>query len=989
MPGPSSVGRILRCLLAALPLVVLAPPVRAQTVTSAVVAPRVAARLTLEWPGPVTVRRTDEGLAVRLRFSQPVAADLAARARGLGRWLDGVAPGLDPAEIVLWRVPDVGVALSLDAGRVVIDLVAGAAPAAVPEATAADAESVPASATWPPTPSPRPAGLAAATPGPAAGPEPAAGPPDAAETPRFAVRKVKGGAELAADWPAAVPAAAFVRGGVLWLVFGAEAPPDAVAALAGDAAARPWLGPVEALAQPGFTVLRLRPTAPVRGLERRGGSWRLRLGKGAPAAVRPVIAWPLPEGRLVIRDAAAVVELDDPVVGDRLGVALMSESGRGETLARSTVDLEILPSLQGVAWRARADDVTVRPTDDGVVVARAAEEPMLPAPPAEVAAAAPAQAEPHGPAPAAAEPDPDLVPLEAPEVAAAAADRAAVAPAGAEPAPVAGAAASPIDLVAQVLPAGTTARDRRRQLEEAVVAAAPAPALAARLDLARFLLAQGLAIEAEAALPGDGETVPDTAADSVAALRGVAAFLDGRAEEAAPLLDRTGLDGDPEAALWRAVVAEARGDPAAAADSLARSDRVVLRYPPVLRLRLVPAVATIQLASGATDAALATLDRLRDLPLEPGTRAGLRLLEAEALARQGATREAEAAWTAAEAEGDAVTRLSAGLGRLRDAVARGVTGPGDAAARLAAERGEWRGHPDEAAMLVELGRLRAAAGDPVAALEAWQDAGSRAVDPAGSRQVRRLVEANVAAAITGEGGSVASPPLPSLAFYRRFADLLPTGPALAELERKLALRLAVAGYAGPAQALVDRHPEPAGSAVPRLEATLAVADGLLAEGEPADAVARLQAVGPDEAVPAGLAQRRRLLLGRALVAAGDPAAALAAVEADRGADADRIRLAAAWRLGDWEAVAAASATLLADGTAATAPGMAEIRMARALALARLGRLDELVAMAAAPAGSAAEPVEPALLAMLAPASGGGEPGAAAVAAYLDRAGSFR
>src|SRR5690606_29194213 len=110
-------------------------------------------------------------------------------------------------------------------------------------------------------------------PEPAVGPEPSAGPPaEAVEVmagPQIAMRPGRGGAELVVDWPAPVAAASFERGGVLWLVFDAVAPAATLAALADDPEARKWLGSIETLAHPDLTVLRLRPSVPVRGLERR------------------------------------------------------------------------------------------------------------------------------------------------------------------------------------------------------------------------------------------------------------------------------------------------------------------------------------------------------------------------------------------------------------------------------------------------------------------------------------------------------------------------------------------------------------------------------------------------------------------------------------------------------------------------------------------------------------------------------------------------
>lgn len=113
---------------------------------------------------------------------------------------------------------------------------------------------------------------------------------------------------------------------------------------------------------PEATVLRLDTKVPVSAeAEPTAKGWRLRL--------RPGIARPAPgEGRilrlvdppaLAIETAAKRVVLPAPLLGSEVSVLAASEK-TGRIGPRRFVDLEILPTVQGVAWRASAEDLRAR-----------------------------------------------------------------------------------------------------------------------------------------------------------------------------------------------------------------------------------------------------------------------------------------------------------------------------------------------------------------------------------------------------------------------------------------------------------------------------------------------------------------------------------------------------------------------------------------------------------------------------------------------------
>lgn len=967
-------------------------------------------RLVLEWDGPVMAREVAVEGGLRLQLSRGVEGDLAAALARIPRWLAAIEPSPDRAGLTLRHRPGVAAGLTrAGPGKLIIDFKLQPAASSGPPSTAPDRPAAedpgvadapvadPVDATVIPVPQPRPvlsvvASSAAALPvaappvaavppvaEPSAGPTPPAQPApalpglvDQAAVPGLQARRHGDVVELEITWPEPVPAAAFRRAGQLWLLFGrppSGPAPEAVARVS------PALATLAIRPHAGMTVLTLADPTDEVALVRRGTTWTARLGR-KPALPTSPVAWPPQHGELRIAGAAMLGEIDDPVVGDRLGVALFLEPGRAEPAGRAAVGLELLPSLQGVVWKASADGVAARADAQGVAITLPAAfadagQPMEPALQPDPPAPAGAHAEPRtvepAPSPVAAAPHPAPPHAEGGTVAS-----------PADPGPGARRPVGPIDLAAGTLRPGQTARDQRRRLEQAVREATPVERTGRRVELARMLLAQELAAEAGATLS------PVEVADPAAgALAGVAALLRGQLDAAARELGRAGLDGDAEVALWRAALAAARRDWPAARREWRSAGGVPAGYADALRIRLGVVGSQIELSGGRSDAALALLDRLHDLPKSPEAAARIRLAEALALDAQKAVRKAAAALAEAAAGGDRETRLEAERQRIAWDQRDGRITPDAALARLQAMRPAWRGHPDEIAFLDDIGRLEAGQGDLSAAIGAWQEAIGGAADPRAAEGLRHGLQERLTRSLLGQGDSPPLSPLAALSLYRRHHDLLPAGAALAEVERRLATRLARAGIESPASALLHRHIDLGGSAGARAEAGAALAEAHLAQDEAEAALAVLRSTGPEAGLPSGLAEQRRGVRGRALAAAGADAAKLA------DADEQRVRLRLAWADGDWGQIEAAAAAILAGETAG-GTDRSELVLTLALARAKRGDATGVSALARERAAEVADGPDRALLAMLAaatvPLEGPGlapvEAGVGAVRAYL-------
>lgn len=208
----------------------------------------------------------------------------------------------------------------------------------------------------------------------------------------------------------------------------------------------------------------------------------------------------------------------------------------------------------------------------------------------------------------------------------------------------------------------------------------------ARLDLARFFLAQAMAAETLAVLGGVDDRQLDDDGPLGPARQGLtgADLLMGRLRAAEHALASGALDHDPEIALWRAALAAAQHRWDRASRELGRSENTLATYPPVLQLRLGLPAAMIALETHRTEHAFATLDGLAKLDLHPSDRARLRFIRGLAQARIGRTDEAIALWQQVERSADEETRIKASFAMTTTLLDQGRSTPEEALAGMLA-----------------------------------------------------------------------------------------------------------------------------------------------------------------------------------------------------------------------------------------------------------------------------------------------------------------
>ena len=729
--------------------------------------------------------------------------------------------------------------------------------------------------------------------------------------------------------------AAFPEGRTALLVFDERRPLD-LAPLRGDAVFGG--ATVRLLAAGTQLALPLPPggrvaVARVPGAPGAGG-WAVRLaapaagasgsGAGAPGAADPGPAGPpihpdLVDGRLLLPASlpGRTVALADPQDGATLLVGTLrgrdgGPSPQGVAAIRQAPGYVLRPSWVGVALEPLSDALVLRPIESGFALALGA---------ADGATDKPAGAGDGGNA-----------------------EGNAAGPRGALGSPGGAAAAAALADAATLSrrfdfpPLPTEVLLRR--LREQTAGAAAAPPLGRggpRRAVAQTMLALGLGAEAQGVLADAMADDPNLAEDpDTAGLAAIAALVAGRTEEAGAIADPR-LDGTDEVTLWRAVRTAqlSEGSPAAAA-AFAATLRLALSYPPGLAAHVVPLALETMAAGGEAAAAAPSLAARKDDPR-------LALARAEAAAAGGETDLALAGYDALAAGHDRLARARALLLAVDLRLAAGKITPAEAAAQLDRMIPAWRGDWRERAVRERLAQVQVQAGAWGAAFTTLREAEADFPDEAAAIHAEM---AGMFAEMLQRKADAALPPLDLVALVDQNADLVPDGPAGAEIARLLADRLSALDLPQRAGALLDRLMRATRKPATRADLGATLAKLRLGDGDPQGALAALAASEPPpapapptapaaqpsaqdaatadtglqaaapatpDALGAALRMRRAMLTAEARARCGDAAGARAALD---GIDTQEARLERAAIAEQAHDFAAAAAALAADARAA-------------------------------------------------------------------------
>jgi tetratricopeptide (TPR) repeat protein len=700
----------------------------------------------------------------------------------------------------------------------------------------------------------------------------AAGPPRQNPAPDSGVviaQAAKSGTQLTVNfpWKAALGAAVFRRGEAVWVVFDGKARLDvrAVQRLAPQYAMREVDGP-------DYTALRIAASRDLPfSVSGAGATWTLTLGPGPQAKAEQVAIGRdtdddgPPALAAKVAGTTRIAWVDDPVVGDRLGVAMALAPAKGVLQRRAFVDLAVLASAQGLAIDPAADGLQLA-SDGDVVRIRRPQGLRLSASIRQTLAA-----ETDLPQPTAM---PGLIDF----------DRW----------PRAGAGGYMRRY--QALMSAAAAETNRQAVGDKTAG------VAARMGLARFLAGNELAFEAIGVLDMTAKSHPELMSNAeFRGIRGAAKVMAGRYKEAQADFSSPALSGDPASALWTGYADAKLGQWTDAREAFQSGGSALPQVSGVWRARFARANAEAALQLNDFATATRDLSVAMQYQKDPAELLATLLVKARLVEAQGYPDKALPIYDAiARAPLDQVAApalLHATQIRLYD----GKISPDKAAKTFASLRFRWRGDATELEVIRALGQLYLAQGRYRDALEAMRSARQRMSDRPEALQIQADLSGAFHDLFLG-GKADGLEPIQALALFYDFKELTPIGADGDDMVRRLAQRLVNVDLLDQAAELLKYQVENRLDGVPRaIVATDLTIIDLMAR-KPEDALEALNNTRTT-LLPSALQAQRRLLETRTWLQLGQLDHASEILGKDNSAEGVALRAEIAWKRRDWPAAA--------------------------------------------------------------------------------------
>jgi tetratricopeptide (TPR) repeat protein len=669
---------------------------------------------------------------------------------------------------------------------------------------------------------------------------------------------------LTFGWAAPVGAAVFRRGAAVWVVFDTAARMDLKAAsdLGSGREARWAVGP-------DYTAMRISvPEGQAVTTVGAGSSWTVVIGGSSGGVTGVEVTRDDTIHAAIVAHMAGATKaiwLTDPMVGDRFAAVTALAPGKGFGDRRSSVDVTLLPTAQGLAVETPTDDLSIKAEGDLVTLTRPGG--LLLSPPSMALDAAPVDE--SGPRKA---PFPSLI--------------------------LSDWADAGHDGFAQ----------RYRKLQEAAaeetIAASdnPRAPIEARLALTRFLVGSGLGYEAIGVINALIIKTPAMQGEpEVRGLRGAARASIGRLEEATLDFSAGSLAGDPTTKVWQGYLAAQQGDWTAARLAFAGGASVIDQFPADWRARFGAAHAMAALETGDMAAARALLEYSFSQNAPAADQLTARLVQARMFELDGQTERALAVYRAVgRAPLDGIA-TPAKLGVIKIELAKGTMSAVDAAGQLEQLKWRWRGDATELAVIRTLGSLYLSQGRYREALDTLRGAGRRMADLPGAVELQTDLQ-NAFRALFLDGAADGLQPVQALALFYDFRDLTPVGADGDEMVRRLARRLIDVDLLDPAAELLKHQVDERLEGVAKAQVATDLATVYLMDRQPEKALQTLWA-SRTTLLPSALNAERRALEGRALMDLGRFDHALEVLADDQSPDARDVRAEIFWKQQNWAGAA--------------------------------------------------------------------------------------
>jgi hypothetical protein len=668
-----------------------------------------------------------------------------------------------------------------------------------------------------------------------------------------------------------LPAAAvFRRGLAIWVVTASSELMD-LSALAElpNAQARVLSTPTEL--GPGITAFRLEAPASMSvSAAAAGNSWVLAIGSTVPNVPTQLQLVRQTMGsstklRAYLPGVRQVVWVKDPQTEDRIAAVLSFAPARGLANGRQFVEFAALPSQQGLAVQAVADDLSVSIEGENAVIGRPTG---LNISDAQFAQSAPSWT----------------------------------------PVVSSGASLAFADFAAWSKPIAETRAEAVRQLMR-LSSTSPGGMSAPRMTLARFYIAQGFGAEALGVLGNIARE--DGTADATPQFRVARAIANiemARYRDALTDLSMEALGNDPHAALWRGLAAAGAHDWRLARSNLMGALRILNRYPPAWDARARVALAQAALAMNEPASATQALAGMPRVELPADVTAEALLVRAALDVVSGKTDLAIATYdqVAKSAYRPAAVRatLEGTLLKIKD----GKVKPEQAIDALERLRFQWRGDAIELKTLTELGKLYVENHRVRDGLNTMRLAVRHFSDTDEARAtVTQMAQIFEGLFLEGKVDDV--PAVQALALFYDFRELTPAGAKGDDMIRKLSERLISVDLLPQAAELLQHQVDHRLDGIAKASVATRLALIYLLDRKAEKALGLIRTT-KQARLPDDLIAQRNLIEARALtdLKMYDEAMELVAIES--GPEADRLRADIMWDAQRWPIAGANAEALL-------------------------------------------------------------------------------
>lgn len=669
------------------------------------------------------------------------------------------------------------------------------------------------------------------------------------------------------EWDHDVKAAAFIRGGHLWVVFDQYTAVDQTSlnnVLGGRVKS------AEQLVDQSPTILHYAIAADQNArMEKMTNGWQVSLRSNAAVPQLPIEVGHQTISNvgenifLMANDLGNVINIEDPYIGDSISIVPASLSSQGVMEQNNYTEFNILKSAQGIAVQLIADDIFVTRHETGVSIS--GQDGL-------------------------------------------AVSRSSV-PALSEPLPVT-ADGKPADEIRMLLDfeswetgplpdKGYT--ENRHELLYRLSTSTQEDRNEARWNLATFNLANNNAAEAYGILQVMGESEPGFIENpSYRATLAVANIKLRRFEEAIELLSHRSLVAELDAILWRSLAYEAIGEYQKAMDDFNLGVDVLALQPVDERAAFLFSSLRAGSALGDIENMNNRINSMSSLALDAKQLSELDYWRGRMAEQYGDEALAAEEYDKVIAAGVRYPAALAKVARINQQHRLEEIDAPEAIDQLEKLRFAWRGDDFELDLLKQLGQLYVEQQDYREGLSTLRQAATYFPgSPKTSGLTREMSE--IYNDLFLNGGADNMSPLKAMALFLEFRELTPLGAAGDTMTRNLARRMVSVDLLNDAADLLEFQVENRLQGVARADIASDLARIYVMNKEPDKAVQILRATRQSQ-VPEDIEFERRMIEIRALVQLGQYEEAEVMLEGISSEEAENLRSDIFWKTENWQAV---------------------------------------------------------------------------------------